>query len=168
MQIRIKALKVKEGRPAKSWAFLFMSFLAEHFTGVAVRAYLPIAGVAIEFASLEQFAHNRRRFPIEITRISLSSRLRKVRFHSFVRHYRNSCLRNSFPTAYNCHGTLWHQADSSVLLSTVYLDGCYDTADRYMIERSDLLLVVGRLTSGLYGIRYAKEQGVPVETIALM
>ena len=57
MQIRIKALDVKKGCPAKTGRFYLRIFFAEHILGVAVRAYFPLADVAVEFASFKHPAH---------------------------------------------------------------------------------------------------------------
>lgn len=46
------------------------------------------------------------------------------------------------------------------MINTEYYDGCYDDADRYMINMSDALLVCGQSCSNLYGVRYAKECAV--------
>lgn len=46
------------------------------------------------------------------------------------------------------------------MISTRYYDGCYDDADKYMIDRSDLLLVYGEADENLYGVKYAETQGI--------
>ena len=57
---------------------------------------------------------------------------------------------------YNIHS----YADEVYMVGTHYYDNCYSDADRYMIDRSDILLVCGKLCDGLYGVRYAKESRV--------
>lgn len=57
---------------------------------------------------------------------------------------------------YNVHS----DADEVYMVSTHYHDGCYNDTDRYMIDRSDSLLVCGKSFGELYGVRYAEECGV--------
>ena len=53
-------------------------------------------------------------------------------------------------------------SDDVHMLEKQYYDGCYDDAEEYMIDQSDLLLVFGCKQSGdfLHSIKYAKENDV--------
>lgn len=51
-------------------------------------------------------------------------------------------------------------ADNVYMIGTRYSSDCYDKADRYMIDNSDILLVCGKGESGLYSVKYANERGV--------
>lgn len=59
---------------------------------------------------------------------------------------------------YNVHSL----SDDVHMISTHYYDGCYDDADKYMIDRSDLLLVYGEAGGNLYGVRYAMAKGIQI------
>ena len=52
------------------------------------------------------------------------------------------------------------KADEVHIIGTRCTDDCFNEADRYMIDRSDVLLVCGNSHSGLYGAEYAGEHGV--------
>lgn len=51
-------------------------------------------------------------------------------------------------------------ADNVCMIGTRYSSDCYDEADRYMIDNSDMLLVCGKRENGLYSVKYANERGV--------
>ena len=60
--IRIKALNVKKGRPAKARRFYLRIFFAEHDPGVAVRVYVPIADdaadvIVVQLTEKKHFVH---------------------------------------------------------------------------------------------------------------
>lgn len=51
-------------------------------------------------------------------------------------------------------------ADNVYMVGTHYSSDCYNEADRYMIDNSDILLVCGKFKGDLYSVKYAKEHGV--------
>ena len=53
-------------------------------------------------------------------------------------------------------------ADDVYMLEKQYYEDCYDDANEYMIDQSDLLLVFGCKNSGdfLHNVKYAKENGI--------
>ena len=59
---------------------------------------------------------------------------------------------------YNAH----FQSDNVYMISTQYSEDCYDKADRYMIERSELLFIFGKYGSNLYSVDYAEKIDVEV------
>ena len=61
-------------------------------------------------------------------------------------------------------------ADDVYMLNTQFYEGCYDEADEYMIDQSDLLLVFGFKNSGdfLHGIKYAREKEVECQYLKIM
>lgn len=57
-------------------------------------------------------------------------------------------------------------SDNVEIISHHYTDNCYNLADEYMIDDSDLLLVVGTHTD-CYGAYYVKENGIKVEQLLI-
>lgn len=55
------------------------------------------------------------------------------------------------------------KADKVILKNHVYRDGCYDEADRIMIDDSDLLAVFGAKDSKSYAAEYAKKIGALIK-----
>ena len=60
------------------------------------------------------------------------------------------------------------QANSVTIISTAYRADCCQAADQYMIDRSELLLAVGRFANSLSGVQYAIQQGIPVQFMQLL
>lgn len=58
------------------------------------------------------------------------------------------------------------ETDHVELISNHYTDDCYDIADEYMIDDSELLLIVGKCDKGMYSQNYFK--GIKVEHIQLL
>ena len=78
VQIRIKALNVKKGRPTKAGRFYLRIFFAEHVRGVAIRAYFPIADdLAIELTTVEHLSHVRHIGDVPPTDVSVECAITK-------------------------------------------------------------------------------------------
>ena len=60
------------------------------------------------------------------------------------------------------------QSDSVVLLGTQFTDNCYALADRYMIDRSDLVVICGMQGSVPEAAEYADERSVRVVYVDLV
>lgn len=58
------------------------------------------------------------------------------------------------------------ESDHVETVSNYYSDDCYDIADEFMIDDSDLLLVVGSDTK-CYGAWYAESEKIKVEKLAI-
>lgn len=59
------------------------------------------------------------------------------------------------------------EADRVKIVSNLYSIECYDLADEYMIEKSDLLLVAGNAAPVLYGVRYAKHKNIAIDHLMI-
>ena len=61
-------------------------------------------------------------------------------------------------------------ADDVYMLNTRFYEGCYDEADEYMIDQSDLLLVFGFKNSGdfLHSIKYARGKDVDCQYLKIV
>ena len=62
------------------------------------------------------------------------------------------------------------RADRSVILSDQYTDGCMLARNRYMVDRSDLVIAVFndiRKGGTFYTIRYAQTHGIKIDTLNL-
>lgn len=57
------------------------------------------------------------------------------------------------------------EADHVELISNHYTDDCYDIADEYMIDDSDLLLIIGKEVNRCYGAGYADSKNINVERL---
>lgn len=57
------------------------------------------------------------------------------------------------------------KSDHVELVFNYYREDCYDTADEYMIDESDLLLVVGSSEKSCYGTGYANSRNIKVERL---
>lgn len=55
------------------------------------------------------------------------------------------------------------ESDNVEIVSCFYSDDCYEIADKYMIDDSDLLLVVGNTAKNCYGAGYAYGKKIKVE-----
>lgn len=55
------------------------------------------------------------------------------------------------------------EADHVEIISPYCTEDCYERADEYMIDNSDLLLVVGRKRIGTHCLKYAANSSVGVE-----
>lgn len=60
------------------------------------------------------------------------------------------------------------EADRVKIVSNRYSIECYNLADEYMIEKSDLLLVAGNEDSVLYGVRYAKHNNIAIDYLMIL
>lgn len=53
------------------------------------------------------------------------------------------------------------------IVSDFYTDDCYEKADKYMIDDSDMLLVVGNTAKKCYGAGYACGKKIKTEKLNL-
>ena len=60
------------------------------------------------------------------------------------------------------------RTDSVEMACTQYQETCYRTAERYMIDESDLLVICGREDSLTGAAEYAKARGIEVRTVNLL
>lgn len=56
-------------------------------------------------------------------------------------------------------------ADSATLVNTQWHEACMQEAERYMLQRSDLLYVFGSATDQLHAVKTAEEIGVEVRFV---
>ena len=76
---------------------------------------------------------------------------------------------NAFPPAEKKqYRTLLSWCDKTTVLYPAYTRGCYLARDRYMVDGADILLAYCTRESGgtAYTIKYAREQGVPVQMLS--
>lgn len=59
-------------------------------------------------------------------------------------------------------------ADSVELIAAQYDDECYDRADKYMIDASDMLLIVGSRPERPYISDCANESGIQIQRLRLL
>ncbi len=76
---------------------------------------------------------------------------------------------SSFPPAERkLYRTLLSWCEKSTVLFPAYTRGCYLARDRYMVDGADILLAYCTRESGgtAYTVKYAREQGVPVQILS--